>query len=198
MHVLGLMGMPRRVYTYPTELGWGGLNLLATIGAGLIAAALLLYLINILVSLRHGRVAGSNPWAGDTLEWATTSPPPPYNFEPGPTVSGHEPMWDANPEKPLVVGLAADTREVLVTHVLDAEPDHVIEFPPDSIWPLVTAITVSALFIGSIFTPWAVIYGAIPVFAALVGWFWPHKGSRPGDLRRRIERGEARPLEQVL
>ncbi len=198
MHILGLMGMPRRVYTYPTELGWGGLNLLATAGAGLIATSLTLYLVNIVISLRHGRVAGDNPWAAHTLEWATTSPPPAYNFEPGPTVSGHEPLWNSTPEQPVVVGLATDKREVLITHVLDAEPDHVDEFPRDSIWPLWSAIAVTVFFIGSIFTPWAVIYGSIPVFIALVGWFWPHKGIPPRDLQRQIERGQGTPLEQVL
>ena len=96
------------------------------------------------------------------------------------------------------VGLATDTREVLITHVLDAEPDHVLEFPPDSLWPLWTAIAVTVLFIGSIFTPWAVVYGAIPVLITLVGWFWPQKGISAGEMRRRRERGQTTPLEQVL
>ena len=198
MHILGLMGMPRRVYTYPSELGWGGLNMLATVGAGLIAVSLLMYLINILVSVRAGRVAGANPWGASTLEWATTSPPPPYNFVPGPTVSGHEPLWAADPQQPVVIGLAADTREVLITHVLDAEPDHIDEFPRNSIWPLWAAIALTGLFIASIFTPWAVVYGAIPVFVTLVGWFWPAKGLPPRAMARRVERGDATPLEQVL
>jgi hypothetical protein len=172
--------------------------MVATAGAGLIAVSLVLYLINIVVSLRTGRVAGANPWGASTLEWATTSPPPPYNFAPGPTVSGHEPVWDADPEQPVVVGLASDKREVLITHVLDAEPDHIDEFPPNSIWPLWTAIATTILFIGSIFTPWAVVYGAIPVFVALVGWFWPRKGVAPRELERCVEQGHATPLEQVL
>ena len=198
MHIVGLMGMPRRIYTYPPELGWGGLNMLATLGAGLIAVSLTLYLINILVSLRSGRVAGPNPWAASTLEWSTSSPPPPYNYEPGPTVSGHEPLWEGPPDQPVVVGLATHKREVLITHVLDAEPDHVTEFPTDSVWPFWTAIATTIFFIGSIFTPWAVIYGAIPVFVTMVAWFWPRKGLSPGELRRRIERGEHTPLEQEL
>ena len=198
MHILGLMGMPRRIYTYPTELGWGGLNMLATVGAGLIAVSLVLYLVNIAVSLRAGRVAGPNPWAAPELEWATSSPPPPYNFLPGPTVSGHEPVWSSDPEQPVVVGLATDKREVLITHVLDAEPDHVTEFPPNSIWPLWAAVATTVLFIGSIFTPWAVVYGAIPVFVTLVGWFWPHKGLPPRELEHRVDDGLATPLEQVL
>jgi cytochrome c oxidase subunit I len=198
MHVLGLKGMPRRVYTYQPELGWGALNLLATAGAGLMAVALLVYVTNIFVNLRHGAVASSNPWGSATLEWATTSPPAPYNFNPGPTVSGRDPLWHADPEQPVVVGLKTSSREVLITHVLDAEPDHVYEFPPPSIWPFMTAVTVGIMFIGSIFTPWAVIYGSIPPAITMVLWFWPEKGCSPAEMARAVDRGETTPLEQVL
>jgi cytochrome c oxidase subunit I+III len=198
MHTLGLMGMPRRVYTYQPELGWGGLNLLASIGAGVMAIALLVYLANIVVNLRHGAAAGNNPWGAATLEWATTSPPPPYNFNPGPTVSGRDPLWHSDSDQPVVVGLKTTVREVLITHVLDAEPDHVYEFPPPSIWPFVSAVTVGIMFIGSIFTPWAVIYGSIPPTIALIFWFWPHKGCPPAELERAIANHETTPLEQVL
>jgi cytochrome c oxidase subunit 1 len=198
MHILGLLGMPRRVYTYPSEMGWGGLNLTASAGAAVMAAALLIYGFNIVISLRRGAVAGSNPWGAATLEWATSSPPPPYNFHPGPTVSSREPLWQDTPEQPVVVGLATDRREVLVTYLLDAEPDHKYENPEPSIWPFLTAIAVSGLFIGSIFTPWAVVWGAIPSFIAMVVWFWPKKGCSPRELERRISAGERTPREQVL
>jgi cytochrome c oxidase subunit I+III len=198
MHLLGLRGMPRRVYTYPTEMGWGGLNQLASAGAAIMGIALLTYAVNIIISLRRGAVAGPNPWGASTLEWATTSPPAPYNFNPGPTVSGREPLWHLDPEQPAVVGLATDKREVLVTHVLDAEPDHKYENPTPSIWPFLTAIAVSGLFIGSIFTPWAVVWGAFPAFVAMVMWFWPKKGYSPRELEALIEAGEMTPREQVL
>jgi cytochrome c oxidase subunit 1 len=198
MHILGLMGMPRRVYTYQPELGWGGLNLLATCGAGIMGVALLVYFTNVLVSLRHGAAACADPWKAATLEWATMSPPPPYNFNPGPTVSGRDPLWHRDADQPVVVGLRTDTREVLITHVLDAEPDHVYEFPKPSVWPFVTAVTTGIMFIGSIFTPWAVVYGSVPPFVALVLWFWPHEGRSPADLERAVETGQATPLEQVL
>jgi len=74
-------------------------------------------------------------------------------------------------------------------YVLDAEPDHRIEFPSPSIWPLLTALATTGLFIGSIFTPWAVVYGAVPVFATMVGWFWPKSkdegGTQPWPIRHR-------------
>jgi cytochrome c oxidase subunit 1 len=178
-------------------MGWGGLNMLVSMGAALMGIALLTYLANIAISLRRGAAAGSNPWGAPTLEWATTSPPPPYNFNPGPTVSGREPLWDIDAEQPVVVGLAADKREVLVTRVMDAEPDHRYENPEPSIWPFFTAIAVSGLFIGSIFTPWAVVWGAIPTFVAMVLWFWPKEGYSPSELEARIKAGQATPTELV-
>jgi heme/copper-type cytochrome/quinol oxidase subunit 1 len=68
MHILGLIGMPRRVYTYPADMGWGPLNLLATIGAGLIALSVLAFIANMAISLRRGSLAGANPWDAETLE----------------------------------------------------------------------------------------------------------------------------------
>jgi cytochrome c oxidase subunit 1 len=175
MHLLGLGGMPRRVYTYPASMGWQDMNLLASIGAATIALSLLVYLINVVVSVRHGVVAGDNPWGAATLEWATSSPPPPYNFSPQPTVASSEPLWHTELAPPPVVGLAADTREVLVTFLLDAEPDHRYPMPGPSLWPLLAAITTSFMFVWSIFNPWGVVWGSIPIFVTLVGWFWPTK-----------------------
>jgi hypothetical protein len=97
-----------------------------------------------------------------------------------------------------VVGLKTSSREVLITHVLDAEPDHVYEFPPPSIWPFVTAVGVGAMFIGSIFTPWAVVYGSIPPFITMVLWFWPKKGLSAREMEHRLQEGKHTPLEQVL
>jgi cytochrome c oxidase subunit 1 len=180
MHVLGLHGMPRRVYTYPGSMGWGDLNLLASAGAVFIACAVVLFLIDVARALRVGEVAPDNPWNAGTLEWSTTSPPPPGNFPRPLTVAGREPLWENPPDQPVIVGLPDDVRDVLVTHVLDAEPDHRQRFPEPSIWPFLTGIAVTILFIWSIFTPWGVVYGAIPVFITMVGWFWPKKPNEGG------------------
>ena len=189
MHVLGLHGMPRRVYTYPTAMGWGTLNLAASAGALLIAAAVVLFVFDAIRALRVGEMAADNPWDAGTLEWATSSPPPNSNFLFPPTVAGREPLWENAADQPIVVGLRADVRDVLVTHVLDAEPDHRVEFPTPSIWPLLTALSSTTLFIWSIFTPWGVVYGALPVFVTLVGWFWPKSadegGTQPWPIRHR-------------
>ncbi len=100
-HFLGVMGMPRRVYTYPDLPGWGTLNLISSAGGLLSAIATLVFLVNIAVSLRRGRRAGDNPWDAWTLEWATTSPPPPHNFDRLPPIRGRRPLWDvAHAEEP--------------------------------------------------------------------------------------------------
>jgi len=100
-HVLGWEGMPRRVYTYPDFAGWGTMNLISTVGAGLMGVAAVLLVINLLLSLLRGAPAGDNPWEGWTLEWATTSPPPPHNFDAIPAIRSRRPLWDeAHPEAP--------------------------------------------------------------------------------------------------
>jgi cytochrome c oxidase subunit I len=100
-HFLGLMGMTRRVYTYPDYPGWGTLNLVSTIGAFILAVSVLVFLWNLFISLRGGEPAGDNPWDAWTLEWATTSPPPPHNFELVPPVRSRRPLWDlVHPENP--------------------------------------------------------------------------------------------------
>jgi cytochrome c oxidase subunit I+III len=180
MHQLGLDGMPRRIYTYPPETGWGTLNLVASVGAVLMFAAVATFVYNAISSCYVGEEAGDNPWDAGTLEWATASPPPNCNFIDPPTVAGREPLWDNPPDQPVVVGLRTDVRDVLVTHLLDATPDHRSEFPEPSIWPFLTALATTALFIGSIFTPWAVVYGTVPLFVTLTGWFWPKHAGETG------------------
>jgi cytochrome c oxidase subunit I len=100
-HFLGLMGMPRRVYTYPHLPGYYALNLFSSIGSFILGFSALLLLWNMVRALRRGRPAGDNPWNAWTLEWATTSPPPEHNFERVPPVAGRRPLWDlAHPEAP--------------------------------------------------------------------------------------------------
>jgi cytochrome c oxidase subunit 1 len=189
MHQLGLSGMPRRIYTYPPDMGWGTLNGVASAGAVLMTLGVLVFLVNVVRSLRSGAVAGDNPWGAPTLEWATSSPPPLYNFLRIPTVGSRSPLWESAPDQPVVVGVRTDIREVLITHFLDAEPDHRLKFPDPSIWPFLTAIAVTVMFIGSIFTPWALVYGAVPVFIAMTAWFWP----KPGESAEEADEEHRKP-----
>jgi cytochrome c oxidase subunit 1 len=112
-------------------------------------------------------------------------------------VSGRQPLWERREHQPVVIGLSTSKREVLVTHVMDAEPDHRRKSPEPSIWPFVTALAVTVLFVSSIFTPWAVVYGSVPVAVAMTVWFWPREGKRPGALAREIAAGHATPTEQT-
>jgi cytochrome c oxidase subunit 1/cytochrome c oxidase subunit I+III len=100
-HIVGLIGMPRRVYTYPDLPYWGALNMASTVGAFILGLGALVLVVNVLWSLRSGAVAGDNPWQAWTLEWATTSPPPEHNFDAVPPMHGRRPLWDlAHPEAP--------------------------------------------------------------------------------------------------
>ncbi len=177
MHVLGLLGMPRRIYTYQPGLGWDGLNLLSTVGAFILATGFLLSLVNVLKSLRDGREAGSNPWDAPTMEWRTPSPPPSYTFLELPVVWGSgPPSWDEKPEG-AVRGLDPSRREVLITKIVDASPDHRYIVPGPSIWPfllgLLGALTFAAI---AFYIRWAPIGAGLCVLA-LIGWFWPSRGS---------------------
>jgi len=181
MHLLGLHGMPRRVYTYAEGTGWGGLNLLATAGAGVMAIAVLVFLGNVIRSLRHGVPAGDDPWGGPTLEWATSSPPPAYNFARLPTVEGREALWSRTPDTPEVIGVGLKKRELLSTTVLTAEPEHRHETMGDSIWPLCLAVVTGATLVGVLFHPAALPIGLALAFPVLFAWFW--RDNEPKALR---------------
>ena len=101
MHVSGMLGMPRRIYTYDADRGWAIWNQIATLGAIIQAPSFVLFAVNVLKSLRDGKPAGDDPWDAWTLEWTTTSPPPAYNFESIPIVSSRRPLWDLkHPDDP--------------------------------------------------------------------------------------------------
>ena len=140
MHFAGMLGMPRRVYTYPAGLGLELPNLLSSIGAFVVAAAVLLFVINGVVSLYRGAIAAPNPWDAATLEWATTSPPPVYNFEHIPVVESRTPLWDQQGEFPVVTGLRVDDKEMLLTTVVAAVPDLREPCPKPSLWPFIAAM----------------------------------------------------------
>jgi cytochrome c oxidase subunit 1 len=101
MHIPGILGMPRSIYTYEANRGWGTLNMIVSIGGMIQAIAVGIFLWNVIVSLRSGERAGNDPWDAWTLEWATSSPPPDYNFAVDPVVGSRRPLWDLkHPEDP--------------------------------------------------------------------------------------------------
>ena len=177
--LLGMAGMPRRIYTYLAETGWGPLNLVSSIGAGLLTVALLLLLANVVRSLRSGQLAGADPWGGETLEWATTSPPPEYGFALIPIARGRSTLWAAGPTLDGISGLREDRREVLQTTMLDAEPDSRHEHPDPTLAPLLAALSVGVGLVWGIFHPVGFVIGAALSLVTLTWWGWP-KREKPG------------------
>jgi cytochrome c oxidase subunit I len=180
MHIAGLLGMPRRIYTYETGMGWGPVNAVISAGSYLFAIGVLLFLVNIVMSLRRGALAGPNPWDGATLEWSTPSPPPPYNFAVIPTVGSRNPLWedrlqDTTQRSSISEGMLLDQgRETVGTTVLDADPDVILRMPGDSPAPLLLSIGLAGGFAGLLVHSWvtAAAFGVITVLS-IVAWLWP-------------------------
>ncbi len=188
MHILGLMGMPRRVYTYAPDMGWSTTNLIISAGAFLFAGGMLLFLIDIVWSLYRGRKAPENPWDAPTLEWATTSPPPPYNFAVLPVIASRHPLWEDRfapdgDRSTLDEGyLLADGREALATSAFDAEPVAIVKMPDDTLSPLSLGLFAALVFTGlALHVVWLTAVAAAGVGASIAWWLWPQKpGVRRG------------------
>ncbi|MGF6731679.1 heme/copper-type cytochrome/quinol oxidase subunit 1 [Paraburkholderia youngii] len=186
MHIAGLLGMLRRMYTYPADMGWNTVNLVTSLGSFLFAAGVLLFLIDIAVSLKRGKLAGNNPWDAPTLEWSVSSPPPPYNFAVVPTLASRHPLWEGRVEEPgeavqarsqLDEGyLLAQGREALGTTALEASPDVILKMPEDSYAPFWLAVFAALLFAGLALTAW-VFVGAMLAGCAvsIIAWLWPER-----------------------
>ncbi len=182
MHITGLMGMPRRVYTYPDGMGWDTLNLITTAGSFLFAFGVLLLLVNVWISLRRGAIAGPNPWDGYTLEWSTSSPPPPYNFVTIPRVASRHPLWEARlrdtPSHTIAdEGPSLDRgKETLGTTNVDARPNLIIQMPEDSYWPILLALAITAFFAGMLIQSFILMGISLIVGIAFTYlWLWPRE-----------------------
>jgi cytochrome c oxidase subunit 1/cytochrome c oxidase subunit I+III len=182
MHIAGLLGMPRRIYTYGPEMGWSLVNMVSTAGSFLFAAGILLFLVNVAFSLRRGEKAGPNPWGAATLEWTVPSPPPAYNFAVIPVVASRHPLWEerlAGEAGRTSLGegyLLAEGRETMGTTAMDAEPDLILKMPGDSLAPFLLALFASLLFAALFFH--AAFWAATAAFlcaATLAAWLWPRR-----------------------
>jgi cytochrome c oxidase subunit 1 len=162
MHIVGLHGMPRRVYTYSAGFGFETLNLIETVGSFVLASSFLVFMYNMLKTWKGGAKAPADPWNGATLEWAIPSPPQEFNFPDEITVHGRDPLWDmkrANggklPEPQRVSGAG-------------------IHLPPPSIWPLVCAVGVTAVFVSLMLNektgPVGIVLAVSLLFLSIYKW----------------------------
>jgi cytochrome c oxidase subunit I+III len=176
--------MPRRVYTYLPGLGWDIYNIISTVGAFVMAAGILLLVINLIWSHFKGEEAGNDPWNGDTLEWAAGSPPINYGFKVIPVVRSRHPLWDQKSihegderSLKLVHALAQwplSWRAAVVTSTLEGRPKEVFRVSGPSFWPFCTALGTIILFTAEIFNFHIVaLIGIFVITASLIGWHWP-------------------------
>jgi cytochrome c oxidase subunit I+III len=180
MHILGLLGMPRRIYTYPSNMGWTFLNALQSAGSYLLALGLLTIFVNLVVSYFRGPEAGNDPFGGDTLEWSTTSPPPAYNYAVIPTVTSPYPMWDEqdrerdNRRLARGEGVLDQGHETPTSTVQDAEWDEIVAMPPHSIWPFVSGLVLSGVFAMLLLKHYWIALGFV-IAGAVVLFLWHYK-----------------------
>ena len=170
MMISGLLGMPRRIYTYPDGMGWDVWNLTSTVGAFLIAASVLAFIVNVIVSMRDKRPAGADPWDGRTLEWTIPSPPPPYNFAEIPTVRARDDFWhrkyredESGRAIPVVAGGAVEEEHATGDH-------HAIHMPSPSFFPLIAALGFPMVALGLMYDYALVAAGAAVLVVGVYGW----------------------------
>ena len=182
MHIAGLLGMPRRIYSYAPGMGWDLVNLVTTIGAGLFAVGILLFLINLVYSRRRGEPAGDNPWDAASLEWATGSPAPVYGFARIPHVESRVPLWEDRlsgiPGIRYELPPLDQDHETVGTSPLEGRLQAVLHMPSDSWWPLLLAVSMATATAGLLISLWTVsILGALGILGSVAGWLWPAPGS---------------------
>ncbi|MFN2557711.1 MAG: cbb3-type cytochrome c oxidase subunit I, partial [Nitriliruptorales bacterium] len=186
MHQVGLLGMPRRVYTYEAGLGWDIYNLISTIGVLIIVPGIAVFLWNVARSYRRGEEAGANPWDADSLEWAVPSPPAQHGWTVLPIVRSRHPLWDQNELdrgderlERFVHGIGQwplKWRAAVIVGTADARPQEVFRVAGPSMWPLVAALGVVLIFLSELVKlRLGAALGALVIVAAAIGWNWPQQ-----------------------
>ncbi|MGH9008745.1 MAG: cbb3-type cytochrome c oxidase subunit I, partial [Acidimicrobiia bacterium] len=184
MHIVGLLGMPRRVYTYPAGQGWEIYNLISTVGVFIILPGIGAFIANLVYSHFKGPPAGNNPWGADTLEWATSSPPKEHGWSILPIVRSRHPLWDQDELHRGEPALERFTRGLsewplrwraaVIVGTADARPVEVFRVAGPSAWPLVAGIGAVAIFAAELMhLRWGAVLGAGVVVFGVIGWTWP-------------------------
>jgi cytochrome c oxidase subunit 1/cytochrome c oxidase subunit I+III len=179
MHLAGLEGMPRRIYSYPGGLGWDVWNLLSSIGAFVLGLGFLVTLFVLVQSLFHGERAPDDPWGANTLEWATGSPPKEYNFAVLPTVHSLNPLWDGQTLASMEEHADDDLRtlvqehQTLRTSELDARLERVMAMPEETVTPLLVALSLTLTVVFLLVGVYVGAYvGAVLLGLSVLRWTW--------------------------
>ncbi|MCG6118558.1 MAG: cytochrome c oxidase subunit I [Aquimonas sp.] len=180
MHLTGLAGMPRRVYTYPAGFGWEWLNLASSIGGFVLSIGFTAFFLDILLRLMAGRSTELNPWRAGTLEWSLAHPPAAYNFASLPEVTSRDPLWEQSEIQRQIdegEGYLPEARhgwqETLGVHPVTGKPDQIIVLPGLSYLPLITALLLGVFFLGFLFKLyWISATGACLALLASLRWAW--------------------------
>ncbi|TRW48413.1 cytochrome c oxidase subunit I [Aliidiomarina halalkaliphila] len=186
MHLTGLLGMPRRVFTYEAGLGWDGLNLLSSVGGFIMTLGIGLVLLDIILHFKFGKKAEKNPWQADTLEWATGTPPVSYNFASIPNIESRHPLWD-NPS--LLESMSKNEhglaeirhgrRELLGTEVMSGKLTSIFHIPTHSWWPLFSALGLALVCVSLLVRVYPLaIVGCVLAAIFLLRWSWEN-GAHP-------------------
>jgi cytochrome c oxidase subunit I+III len=203
MHIAGLLGMPRRIYTFDAGLGWDVYNLVSSIGAWGFGLGATMLLVNLVWSLRRGRRAGANPWNADTLEWWEPSPPPNAQFMYIPFVRSRHPLWEqetfapeTKEEAEAIEPMRAAPRTwrgALLVSALDGKPLAVAWMPGPTLWPVIMSFGFLATFVGALVeNGWLAGVGVAVILVSLLGWFWPNVGQEKAMAEIGDQAGEHR------
>jgi cytochrome c oxidase subunit 1 len=192
MHIVGLRGMPRRIYRYPAGMGWDVWNFIETIGAFLIALSILVFIVNVIRSRTRGEIAGADPWDGRTIEWSIPSPPPEHNFDEIPVIHSLDDFWhrkyveDRSGKLVRVPsgaqegvtgdgGPGADEEKLLehreAVHRADVHATGSIHMPTPSYMPLIAAFGLPIMAYGVVMRWWGLLLaGALVALTGLISW----------------------------
>jgi cytochrome c oxidase subunit 1 len=162
MHFSGMLGMPRRIYTYDSGQGWDTFNLISSIGAYMLFVSTSIFVYNFLRSRKNGEIAGSNPWGAGTLEWTIPSPPPEYNFAQLPQVTSRYPLWEGNEQ---------DAESARINSQEGKTPeDFGIAMPYPTVKPLIVALSMVVMFCGLLTSRAVLFIGAATMVVTLYSW----------------------------
>jgi cytochrome c oxidase subunit I+III len=202
MHLSGLRGMPRRVFTYPEGLGLDTLNLVSTIGAYILGLGIAVIVFDVVRPKRKQPYAPRNPWNAGTLEWVQEMPGEPWGIRSIPEIDSRYPVWDQpNLIRDIDEGrfylpdAEEGLRETIVTSVIDAEPQQCQRLPGPSFVPLVAALTIGGFFIFGTFGLWMLALGSLGVGTGVVVlWLWTGTAKQPEKDEKNVGLGKVLPL----